>query len=180
MIATEGMYTGQYVYCGTEAKLETGNVLPLANIPEGTMVCNVERYAGDRGSLARASGCAAQVVGHNKETGKTRIKLPSSIKLSVPSAARATVGIIAGGGRTEKPLLKAGVAYFKSKAKGNNRWPRVSGVAMNPVDHKHGGGNHKHLGRPSTIARRRPAGQKVGQIAACSTGRSRVRRFKGE
>jgi large subunit ribosomal protein L8e len=82
------------------------------------------------------------------------------------------VGLIAGGGRVEKPLLKAGRAYFKYRAK-RNKWPRVRGVAMNPVDHPHGGGNHQHIGHASTTSRNDPPGKKVGLIAARRTGRLR-------
>ena len=82
------------------------------------------------------------------------------------------VGIVAGGGRVEKPMLKAGRAYHKYKAK-RNAWPKVRGVAMNPVDHPHGGGNHQHIGHPSTMRRDCPPGQKVGLIAARRTGRLR-------
>lgn len=72
----------------------------------------------------------------------------------------ANIGIVAGGGRIEKPMLKAGRAYHKYKAK-RNCWPRVRGVAMNPVEHPHGGGNHQHIGKPSTVARTKSAGRKV-------------------
>jgi large subunit ribosomal protein L8e len=82
------------------------------------------------------------------------------------------VGIIAGGGRIEKPIMKAGRAYWKYKSK-RNCWPKVRGVAMNPVDHPHGGGNHQHIGHPSTVRRDAPPGQKVGLIAARRTGRIR-------
>jgi large subunit ribosomal protein L8e len=81
-------------------------------------------------------------------------------------------GIVAGGGRTDKPLLKAGRAYHKYKAK-RNAWPKVRGVAMNPVEHPHGGGNHQHIGHPSTVKRGTSAGRKVGLIAARRTGRIR-------
>ncbi|NXT21651.1 RL8 protein, partial [Syrrhaptes paradoxus] len=81
-------------------------------------------------------------------------------------------GIVAGGGRIDKPILKAGRAYHKYKAK-RNCWPRVRGVAMNPVEHPFGGGNHQHIGKPSTIRRDAPAGRKVGLIAARRTGRLR-------
>merc|ERR1712085_15764 len=91
------------------------------------------------------------------------------MKKSILSTARATVGIVAGGGRTEKPMLKAGRAFHIYKAKGN-RWPVVRGVAMNPVEHPHGGGNHQHIGHPTTTARNAPPGQKVGLIAARRTG----------
>merc|ERR1739844_547913 len=136
LIATEGMYTGQFIYCGKKATLTVGNVLPLNAVPEGTIVCNVESRAGDRGSFARGSGC------------------------------------FAGGGRTDKPLLKAGNAYHKYAVK-RNCWPKIRGVAKNPVEHPHGGGNRQHIGMPSTCGRERPAGRKVGLIGARRTGRLR-------
>lgn len=73
---------------------------------------------------------------------------------------RAVVGIVAGGGRMDKPILKAGVAYYKYKVK-RNEWPKVRGVAMNPVEHPHGGGNHQHIGHASTTSRNDPPGKKV-------------------
>ncbi len=82
------------------------------------------------------------------------------------------LGIVAGGGRIDKPILKAGRAYHKYKAK-RNCWPIVRGVAMNPVEHPHGGGNHQHIGKASTVKRSTPAGRKVGLIAARRTGRIR-------
>jgi large subunit ribosomal protein L8e len=171
-IAAEGLYSGQFIYCGRKATLSVGNTLPLGEMPEGTIVCNVEAKAGDRGTLARCSGDYAIVVTHNPEAGITRIKLPSGAKKVVPSTCRATVGQVAGGGRTEKPMLKAGRAYHKYKAK-RNSWPKVRGVAMNPVEHPHGGGNHQHIGHASTVSRKAPPGQKVGLIAARRTGRLR-------
>ena len=90
----------------------------------------------------------------------------------IPSANRAMVGIVAGGGRIDKPMLKAGRAYHKYKAK-RNSWPKVRGVAMNPVEHPHGGGNHQHIGKASTVKRGTSAGRKVGLIAARRTGRIR-------
>jgi len=171
-LATEGMYTGQFVYCGKNANLAIGNVLPLTSLPEGSIVCNVEEKVGDRGSLARASGNYALVIGQNPEIQKTRLRLPSGAKKVISSHCRAMVGIIAGGGRTDKPIMKAGRAYHKFKAK-RNCWPYVRGVCMNPVDHPHGGGNHQHIGKPSTIRRDAPPGRKVGLIAARRTGRIR-------
>jgi len=171
-IASEGMYTGQFVYCGKKAVLTVGNVLPLSEMPEGTIVCNVESKKGDRGVLARTSGNYATIITQNPDEKKTRIRLPSGAKKSVPNSCRAMIGIVAGGGRIDKPLLKAGTAYHKYKAK-RNSWPIVRGVAMNPVDHPHGGGNHQHIGHPSTVRRAAPPGQKVGLIAARRTGRLR-------
>jgi len=171
-LAAEGMYTGQFVYCGRKATLQIGNVLPVGTMPEGTVVCNLEEKAGDRGRIARASGNYATVISHNTDTRKTRVKLPSGAKKVVPSTNRGMVGIIAGGGRIDKPILKAGRAYHKYKAK-RNCWPKVRGVAMNPVEHPHGGGNHQHIGHASTVRRDASAGRKVGLIAARRTGRIR-------
>lgn len=130
-IATEGLSTGAFVFCGKKATLAVGNVLPLAALPEGTIVCNVEEKAGDRGSLARTSGNYATVIGHDGDSGRTRIRLPSGAKKSVSSLSRATIGIVAGGGRIDKPMLKAGRAFHAAKAKKNN-FPKTRGVAMNP------------------------------------------------
>lgn len=146
-----------------------GNVLPLEVMPEGTIVCNIEEKVGDRGALARTSGNYATVIGHNTDDGTTRVKLPSGAKKVVASSCRAAIGIVAGGGRMDKPLLKAGRAYYKYKAK-RNCWPVTRGVAMNPVDHPHGGGNHQHVGHATTVSRYAPAGKKVGLIAARRTG----------
>ncbi|KMZ68331.1 60S ribosomal protein L8 [Zostera marina] len=167
-----GMYTGQFVYCGKKANLMVGNVLPIRSIPEGTVVCNVEHHVGDRGAFARCSGDYAIVISHNPDNGTSRIKLPSGVKKIIASGCRAMVGQVAGGGRTEKPMLKAGNAFHKYRMK-RNCWPKVRGVAMNPMEHPHGGGNHQHIGHASTVRRDAPPGQKVGLIAARRTGRLR-------
>ena len=129
-VATEGMHTGQFVYCGKKATLSVGNCLPLGVMPEGTIVCQLEEKAGDRGKIAKASGNYATVIAHNRDTKKTRVKLPSGSKKTLLSTNRAVVGVVAGGGRIDKPLLKAGAAYHKYKVK-RNCWPKVRGVAMN-------------------------------------------------
>merc|ERR1712029_22870 len=98
-IASEGMYTGQFIYAGKKANLQIGNILPVGAMPEGTIVCCLEEKAGDRGGMAKASGNYATVVSHNPDTKKTRVKLPSGSKKVIPSANRAMVGIVAGGGR---------------------------------------------------------------------------------
>ena len=111
-IANEGMYSGQFIYAGKNATLTVGNVLPLGSLPEGTVVSNVEEKVGDRGALGRTSGNYVTVIGHNPDEGKTRIKLPSGAKKVVRSSARGMVGIVAGGGRTDKPLLSESQIYF--------------------------------------------------------------------
>ena len=168
-IAAEGLYSGQQIACGATATLAIGNILPIGKVPEGTFVCNVEDEIGDRGAFARTSGTYCLVVSQNPDTHMTRIKLPSGLKKVISSDVRATVGIVAGGGRIDKPLLKAGNAYHKMQGK-RAIWPRVRGVCMNPVDHPFGGGGHQHIGTPSTRSRRLSPGAKVGLIAARRTG----------
>jgi len=169
-VAPEGVASGGFLYCGKKAALTIGNVLPLKSIPEGTVVCNVENQAGDRGKIAKCSGDYVVVVSHDVDAGTTRIRMPSGMKKTVKSECRAMIGLVAGGGRTDKPMLKAGRAYHKYRVK-RNEWPKVRGVAMNPVEHPFGGGNHQHIGHPSTSKRISSAGQKVGLIAARRTGR---------
>ena len=77
----------------TVAALQIGNVIPIGQMPEGTMVCNLEEKTGDRGALARTSGNYAIIVSHNPDTGKSRVKLPSGSKKLIPSANRAMVGM---------------------------------------------------------------------------------------
>jgi len=172
IICPEGIATGQFIHCGKKAQLDIGNVLPIGQMPEGTIVCSLEEKSGDRGKIAKTSGGYCTIVAHNTDTGRTRVKLPSGNKKLYPSRNRAIVGIVAGGGRIDKPMLKAGRAYHKFRVK-RNCWPKVRGVAMNPVEHPHGGGNHQHIGHPSTVRRDTPAGRKVGLIAARRTGRIR-------
>jgi large subunit ribosomal protein L8e len=179
-VAVEGMFTGQFVYAGAKgnysiyyyliAALSVGNILPVNALPEGTIVSNCESKTGDRGSFARASGCSAIIIGHSDDGKKTRVRLPSGTRTTVPGTCRAMIGLVAGGGRTDKPICKAGNSYYRWKAKRRGTWPRVRGVAMNPVDHPHGGGNQQHIGHPSTVSRYAPRGQKAGLVAARRTG----------
>jgi large subunit ribosomal protein L8e len=168
-VAVEGVHTGQFIYCGEKAQLAVGNVLPLHSMPEGTVVSMLEEKATDRGRLARAGGTCCTVVGHSDDGKKSRVRLPSGSRKTLPSTCRAIVGIVAGGGRMDKPVLKAGNNFHKFRVK-RNSWPKVRGCAMNPVEHPHGGGNHQHVGHPTTSARANVPGQKVGLIAAKRTG----------
>ena len=170
--APEGLFTGQFIYTGKKAQLAIGNILPIGDIPEGTVICNIEAKVGDCGKMARASGDYAIIVSHDKDKNTSRIRLPSGSKKTVSGCCRAMIGLVAGGGRTDKPIMKAGRAFHKYKAK-RNEWPRVRGVAMNPVDHPNGGGNQQHMGKSGCVSRYLSAGAKSGQIAARRTGRIR-------
>merc|ERR1711912_71734 len=167
--AVEGSYTGQFIYCGKKAQLIVGNTLPVMSMPEGAVICNVETRPGDRGVIARCSGDYCTIIAHDVEKARTKIRLPSGSKKWVQQTCRATIGIVAGGGRLDKPMLKAGRAYHKYRVK-RNCWPKVRGCAMNPVEHPHGGGNHQHIGHASTTGRACVPGQKVGLIAARRSG----------
>lgn len=168
--ATEGMRIGSKVLIGDSVQIKVGNITNLKHIPEGSSVHSVEYVQNDGGKIAITAGAFCSVVNHRRETNQTVIKLPSGVKKVLPSSARAIIGLVAGSGVTEKPILKAGTAHFLHKSRGQI-FPVVRGVAMNPVDHAHGGGNHQHIGSPSTIARTAPYAQQVGLIAARSTGR---------
>merc|ERR1711966_220384 len=172
MPAVEGTYTGQFVYCGKKAQLIVGNTLPLVSMPEGAIISNVEVRPGDRGVISRCSGDYCTIIAQDIEKKRTKIRLPSGSKKWVQNTCRATIGIVSGGGRLDKPLMKAGRAYWKYKVK-RNSWPKVRGCAMNPVEHPHGGGNHQHIGHASTVKRDSPPGKKAGLIAARRTGRLR-------
>ncbi|MFP4632505.1 MAG: 50S ribosomal protein L2 [Halobacteriota archaeon] len=168
VLVPEGVGVGDVIHAGVSASIEPGNTLPLAEIPEGVPVCNVEINPGDGGRLARSSGTSATLITHEK--GGAVIQLPSDEIRQLSPECRATVGVVAGGGRKEKPLLKAGKKYHKMKARGG-KWPKVRGVAMNAVDHPFGGGGRQHPGRPKSVGRNTSPGRKVGDVSSRRTGR---------
>jgi large subunit ribosomal protein L2 len=168
VLAPEGVTVGETIQVGVSAEIKPGNTLPLAEIPEGVPVCNVESSPGDGGKFARASGTSAQLMTHDKRVAV--VKLPSGQVKRLNPQCRATVGVVAGGGRTEKPFVKAGNKFHKMKSRGT-KWPRVRGVAMNAVDHPFGGGGRQHPGQPKSVSRDAPPGRKVGDIASKRTGR---------
>ena len=162
IIAPVDLAEDSKIEVGEGAALKVGNILPLERIPEGTSIHNIELKPGDGGKLVRAAGTSATVV---SQGAKTVIQLPSGRFKTLNPKCRASIGIVAGGGHREKPLAKAGKKHhiYRSKPK---RFPVVSGVAMNPVNHPHGGGNHPHVGRPSTVSRHAPPGKKVGRLSS--------------
>jgi large subunit ribosomal protein L2 len=169
-IASEGMSIGQVVAFTDTTQIQPGNVTIVSKIPEGTPIYNIEGRPNDGGKFVRTAGTAAEVVSHDAE--RTIVRMPSGKFRNVHPLARATIGLVAGGGRGDKPFLKAGKVYHHMKARGQ-RWPRVRGVAMNPVDHPHGGGAHNFRGGQTSVARGAPPGRKVGKIAPSRTGMRR-------
>ncbi len=168
ILVPEGIAVGEEIQVGVSAEIKPGNTLPLAEIPEGVPVCNVEAKPGDGGKFARASGVNADLITHDRKAAV--VQLPSGEVKRLDPQCRATIGVVAGGGRTEKPFVKAGKKHHKMRARGI-KWPRVRGVAMNAVDHPFGGGGRQHPGRPKSVSKDAPPGRKVGDIASRRTGR---------
>jgi large subunit ribosomal protein L2 len=138
IIAPARLEVGAMVESGPNADIKPGNALPLANIPTGTLVHNVELQPGKGGQMARSAGASIQLVA--KDEGYAVLRLPSSEMRRVPLTCRATVGQV---GNVDHENISSGKA-------GRSRWlgkrPGVRGTAMNPVDHPHGGGEGKSKG----------------------------------
>ena len=166
-----GIKVGEQVESGSTALIKTGNVLPLKNIPTGTQIYNIELAPGDGGKLVRTSGSFARVVSH--ETKGVVIKLPSKEMKQFSPSCRATVGLVAGFGRLEKPIVKAGKRFHMNKSRAGY-WPKVAGVAMNTISHPFGGKRRSTQKTKKKVApRNAPPGRKVGSIAAKRTGRKK-------
>ncbi|RJS80611.1 50S ribosomal protein L2 [Candidatus Bathyarchaeota archaeon] len=171
-IAPEGVYVGQKIQMGEKASIEVGNILPIGKIPEGTMVCNIELHPGDGGKIAKSSGTYAIVVAHTAQG--TIIKLPSGKTRYINDKCRATIGVVSGAGRTEKPFLKAGAKYHLMKAKGH-KYPRTRGRAMIAAVHPYGS-SKRSARKVTTVSHGAPPGQKVGLIAAKGAGKKKKRK----
>lgn len=166
--AVEGVFVGDILEQGANAAPLVGSVLPLQNIPEGYPVFNIEAKVGDGGKLVRSSGGCAYIV--TKESGRVLVKLPSKAMHYFHSMCRATIGCAAGGGRPEKPLMKAGKGWYKKRARG--KWyPTVRGVKMNAYDHPFGG--KQHHGAVTKKGKGGSPGQHVGSFGSKRTGRKK-------
>lgn len=176
LLAPEGIAIGDEIDVGANGRLLLGSVLPLYLIPDGAYIFNVERSPGDGGTMVKAAGSYANIIA--KEKGIVYLKLPSRRTLVLSNECRAQLGVTAGGGRLEKPMLKAGSQYYKKKAQ-NRLWPVPRGVHQAAYTHPHGGKQH-HVGKPTTVARGASPGSKVGHIAPRQTGRRKGKRTAGE
>ena len=144
IIAPAGLKVGDTVVSGPEADIKVGNALPLANIPTGTFINNVELYPGRGGQLARAAGNAAQLMA--KEEGYALLRLPSGERRRVPVICMATIGTVGNVDHDNVQIGKAG----RTRHMGVR--PTVRGSVMNPNDHPHGGGEGKSpIGRPGPV-----------------------------
>ena len=171
--AVEGITVGEEFEIGNlKGELKVGNILPLSILPESTPVCSIEGRPGDGGKYCKSSGSSAMVVAKSAKTVSVQLR-SGKIKEFHPDC-RAIIGLIAGGGRTEKPFLKVGKRLAFKQARGKlGAYPRVSGVAMNHHVHPYGGSQHKGPKMSTTVSRHAPPGRKIGLIAARRTGRKK-------
>ena len=141
ILAPEGLKIGAQVICSTTADIKPGNCLPIANIPVGTVIHNIELYPGKGGQLVRSAGNSAQLMA--KEGKYATLRLPSGEMRMVPIICRATIGEVGNGDHNLINIGKAG----RKRHMGIR--PTVRGSVMNPNDHPHGGGEGKTgIGRP--------------------------------
>ena len=145
VIAPEGLKTGDVVYSGPTADIKPGNTLPIANIPVGTVINNIEIYPGKGAQLVRSAGAMAQLIS-KEANGMAQIRLPSGEVRYIRLECKATIGQV---GNVEHDTVKVGKAG-KTRHKGIR--PTVRGSVMNPCDHPHGGGEGKSpIGRPGPV-----------------------------
>jgi large subunit ribosomal protein L2 len=145
IVAPDGVKTGDVLRSGSDAEIKVGNAMPLANIPAGTFVHNIEMRPGKGGQLARSAGMAVQLMA--KEGNYAQLRLPSGEVRNVPAQCMATIGTVSNADHENISVGKAG----------RSRWlgirPQSRGVVMNPVDHPHGGGEGKSpQGNPHPVS----------------------------
>ena len=169
MVAPENIKLNQIIE-HTSKNADVGNTLHLKDIPEGTLIFNIEGIPGDGGKFVRSSGTFARVMAHTGN--KTTVLLPSKKQKIFHNNCRACVGVVAGAGRPEKPFLKAGTKFHKMKVK-NRLYPKVSGGSMNAVDHPFGNKRSSRKAKARGTSSNAPPGRKVGMVAARRTGRKK-------
>ena len=145
IIAPEGLKTGDVIYSGADADIKPGNTLPIANIPVGTVINNIELYPGKGAQLVRSAGAMAQLVS-KEPNGLAQVRLPSGEVRWIRLECKATIGQV---GNVEHDTVKVGKAG-KTRHKGIR--PTVRGSVMNPCDHPHGGGEGRSpIGHPGPV-----------------------------
>ena len=144
ILAPSGLTDGDVIYSGASADIKVGNTLPIANIPVGTVIHNIELYPGKGAQLVRSAGAAAQLMA--KENGMAQVRLPSGEVRLVRLDCKATIGLV---GNLEHENVKLGKA---GKTRHRGIRPHVRGSVMNPCDHPHGGGEGRApIGRPAPV-----------------------------
>lgn len=167
--AFKGMIESQEIFFEPkeENKIKLGNILKLKDIPVGTRIYCIESNPGDGGKFIKTGGSSAEIVRIVGE--KVHVLMPSKKEKKFNKNCRAIIGVIAGHGRLDKPLIKAGKQYYIKKSKGK-LWPRTGALKVNAIDHPFGSGRGKNP--KSKIAKRNASpGQKVGLIRPKRTGK---------
>ncbi len=150
--------------------VKKGNILRLENIPVKTPVYNIESRPGDGGVFIKSAGSYGIV---NRIVGRyVYVLMPSKKEKKFNKKCRAIVGIIAGSGRLDKPLIKAGKKYYIKKSKGK-LWPRTSAVKVNVIDHPFGSGSRGKNPKSKVAKRNAPPGKKVGLLRPKKTGKKK-------
>ncbi len=166
MPACRGMIEGQKIKFGGK-EIASGNILQLKDIPVKTQIYDIESRPGDGGVFIKTGGSSAVVTRVDEK--KVLILMPSKKEKEFNLKCKAVVGIVAGSGRLDKPIVKAGKSFYIKKTR-NKLWPRTSAVKMNVIDHPFGSGRGKRI--KSKIAKRNaPAGARVGLIRPSRTGK---------
>lgn len=165
-LAANLVYEGQTITIGGN---KDGDIARLKDIKNGQKIFNIEGKKNDGGKFVRSGGNYGQILA--KEGKVVKVWLPSKKEIRLDADCLATIGVSAGAGRLEKPILKAGKKYFIMKTK-SKLWPRTSAVKMNAIDHPFGSGRGKRI--KSKIAQRNASpGQKVGLLRPRRTGRKK-------
>ena len=172
-IAPDGLHVGDKIEYDGGADL--GNVLELKDIPVGVKIFGLENTPNSGPKLCRSSGSFATIM--SKSENKVVVKFSSGKTRNLSNRCRATIGVPAGGGRKEKPWLKAGKKHKAMRARGK-LYPRSSGVAMTATDHPYGGSGRKAPRPSGTTSRNAPPGKKVGSVGARRTGRKKGSKAK--
>jgi len=168
--AFNGATEGQTIVIGGETVAE-GNILALKNIPVATRIFNIERNPGDGGKMIRTAGSSA-IIQKQLEHGKIAITMPNRNVIKLDENCRATIGVIAGDGRKQKPFVKAGRKFYKMRTRGK-LYPRIRAIAANAVDHPFGTGRGGKGIKSKTAKRNAPPGRKVGHLRPKRTGKKR-------
>jgi len=177
IIAPEGVSVGQTLLVGETAAVEIGNTLPLKDIPEGVLIYNIEGVPGDGGKFCRTTGSFAKVF--SKSDKAVSVMLPSKKLKEFHLNCRATVGIVAGAGRKEKPFLKAGTMFYYMNAR-KKKYPIMSGSAQNAADHPFGNKRTSRKSKARPAPKNAPPGRNVGYIRPRRTGQAKNKSQRGQ
>jgi len=168
-VAFQNAYVGQDITLGKGEVVNFGDIIMLKYSEVGMKVYNIETHPGDGGKLVRSAGSSATIT--KIEKGEVALMMPSKKIKKVDEKCRVTIGVVAGDGRKDKPIMKAGRRFHAMKAKGR-KWHFTSAVKVNAIDHPFGGGRGKRI--KSKIAKRNaPPGRRVGHLRPRKTGKKR-------